>query len=199
LTRQETQSLVDVLAKKYPKVVEGVVPEILPLGLLQKVLQNLLREQVTIRDMLTIIETMAERAPQVKDPDLLTEYVRQALARHIVQPYLAENGKLPVLILDREIEEAILRASRVTDQGFVLTLDPDSAQRVLVAIEQALGRWTAATLGTPILTCLPACRGPLRKLTEKFFSQLVIISHNEIPPNIQVESLGIVGLSHATA
>ena len=198
LTRQETQSLIDTLGKKFPKVVEGVVPEVLPLGLIQKVLQNLLKERVSIRDMLTVIETMAERAPFVKDADLLTEYVRQGLARHICQPYLGEEQRLQVMMLDREIEEAIMRNTKITEQGMMLTLDPDSAQRVLNALEQAIEQWSALW-GAPVLTCLPACRGPLRKLTEKFFPQLVIISHNEIPQNVKVETLGVVGLNHAAA
>jgi flagellar biosynthesis protein FlhA len=198
LTRQEVQSLIDTLGKKFPKVVEGVVPDMLPLGLVQKVLQNLLKERVSIRDMLTIIETMSERAPFVKDADLLTEYVRQSLSRHICQPYLAEDGRMQVMMLDREIEDAIIRNTKITDQGMMLTLDPDSAQRVLGAIEQSLDQWSTL-YGTPILICLPACRGPLRKLTEKFFPQLVIISHNEIPQNVKIETLGVVGMNHATA
>ena len=102
------------------------------------------------------------------------------------------------MILDREIEEAVIRSTKVTDQGLILTLDPDAAQKVLGAIEQAIDRWGVLT-AAPILLCLPACRGPLRKLTEKFFPQLVLLSHNEIPPNVKIESLGIVGLSHAVA
>jgi flagellar biosynthesis protein FlhA len=198
LIRQETQNLLDALAKKFPKVVEGVVGDILPLGLIQKILQNLLIEHVSIRDLLTIIETMSERAPQVKDPDLLTEYVRQALARHIVQPYLSDQGKLQVMMLDREVEELLMRHTRATDQGVALTLDPESAQRILKSIEKAIDQWSVM-LGTPILTCLPAVRVPLRKLTEKFFPQLVILSHNEIPAKIPVETLSLVGMSHATA
>jgi flagellar biosynthesis protein FlhA len=198
LTRQETQNQIDALAKKYPKVVEGVIGDVLPLGLVQKVLQNLLLERVSIRDMLTIIETMSERAPHVKDPDLLTEYVRQALARHITHPYRNEEGKLQVMMLDREIEELIMRHTRSTEAGLALTLDPDGAQRILKAIEEALDQWSMV-LGTPILTCLPACRVPLRRLTEKFFPQLVILSHSEIPPDVPVETLALVGMCHAIA
>jgi flagellar biosynthesis protein FlhA len=196
LTRQETQNLVDTLAKKYPKVVEGVVGDVLPLGLVQKVLQNLLVERVSIRDTLTIIETMSERAGAIKDPDLLTEYVRQALSRHITQPHQNDEGKLQVMMLDREVEEMIMRHTRSTEQGLALTLDPESAQRILKSIEKAIDQWSTV-IGTPILTCLPAVRVPLRKLTEKFFPQLVILSHNEIPANVPVETLALVGVSHA--
>lgn len=200
LTRQETQQLVDNLAQRFPKVVEGVVPEMLPLGLIQKVLQNLLREHVSVRDMLTVIETLSERVNYVKDPDLLTEYVRQGLARHITQPYLNPDGRLHVMVLDREIEDVIARNISMSDQGMTITLEPEYAQQVLTALEQATEQWTNALgLGTPVLACLPACRGALRKLTEKFFPQLVILSHNEIPPNVNVESVGVVGLDHATA
>lgn len=198
LTRQETQSLLDTLAKKFPKVVEGVVPEILPLGLIQKVLQNLLRENVSIRDMLTIIETMTERAPMVKDPDILTEYVRQGLARHITRHYVNEDNQLLVMMLDREIEELLMRSLKPSDQGIMLTIDPATAQNLLGSLEQAIDQW-GTTFGTPILACLPAVRCPLHKLTEKFFPSLVVLSHNEIPSNIHVESLGVVGLSHANS
>ncbi len=196
LTRQEVQNLIDALAKKFPKVIEGVVPEVLSLGLIQKVLQNLLLERVTIRDMLTIIETLAERAPTVRDPDMLTEYVRQALARHITRPYQLEDGRMQVLMLDRDIEEALMRGTKMTDQGIMVTLEPETAQRILTTLEQALEQWSVQ-MDTPVLTCLPACRAPLRRLVEKFFPQLVILSHNEIPPTVQVETLGIVGMSHA--
>ncbi len=198
LTRQETQDLVDMLGKKYPKVVEGVIPDILPLGLIQKVLQNLLAEHVSIRDMLTIVETMTERTPAVRDPDLLTEYVRQGLARHVTRPYLDEAGRLRVMMLDREVEDLLMRHTRMSDQGLQLTLDPESAQRILSALEQACEEWSL-TQGTPVLTCLPACRAPLRRLTEKFLPNLVILSHNEIPPNVRVETLRIVGMIHAAA
>ncbi|MCE5229410.1 flagellar biosynthesis protein FlhA [bacterium] len=198
LTRQETQNLIDGLAKKFPKVVEGVIPDILPLGLIQRVLQNLLAEHVSIRDFLTIIETMTDRAPSVKDSDLLTEYVRQGLARHITKPYLDEVGRLRVMMLDREVEELLMRHTRMSEAGLQLTLDPESAQRILTSLEQASENWQL-TQGTPILTCLPACRAPLRRLVEKFLPSLVILSHNEIPPSVRVETLRIVGLNHAVA
>ncbi|MEN6626537.1 MAG: flagellar biosynthesis protein FlhA [Candidatus Sumerlaeia bacterium] len=198
LTRQETQALIDALNKKYPKVVEGVIPEILPLGLIQRVLQNLLAEHVSVRDFLTIIETMTEKAPTIKDPDLLTEYVRQSLARHITKPYLDELGRLRVMMLDREVEEMLMRHTRMSEAGMQLTLDPESAQRILTSLEQASESWQL-TQGTPILTCLPACRAPLRKLVEKFLPSLVILSHNEIPSNVRVETLRIVGMNRAVA
>ena len=198
LTRQETQNLVDALAKKFPKVVEGVVPDVLPLGLIQKVLQNLLTEQVSIRDVLTIIETLSDRAPAIKDADVLTECVRGALSRHIVRPYQQEDGRLHVMFLDREIEEVLMRHTKVTEQGISVALDPESAQAILKSIEQALDQWGMA-MDTPVLTCLPACRAPLRKLIEKFIPQLVVLSHNEIPPTVEIETVGIVGLSHAVA
>ncbi len=198
LTRQETQSLVDTIAKKYPKVVEGIVPEVVPLGLLQKILQNLLSERVSVRDMLTIIETLAERAPAVRDVDLLTEFVRQGLGRHITRPYMTADGRLPVMMLDRAVEELLMRHTRITDQGMQITLDPESAQRILTSLEQASEEWQL-TQGTPILTCLPACRSPLRRLTEKFLPGLVILSHNEIPPSARVETLRLVGMNHALA
>ncbi|MCH8333898.1 flagellar biosynthesis protein FlhA [Candidatus Sumerlaeota bacterium] len=198
LTRQETQNLVDSLGKKFPKVIEGVVPEIVGLGVLQRVLQHLLAERVSIRDLLTIIETLSEKVSGTTDPDLLTESVRQALARHITRQYIGEDGKLVVMMLERQMEDQIIRSTQRSEQGYLISLDPAIAQEMIVAIERAIDRWEAAQT-TPIIACLPACRGPLRKLTEKFFPNLVILSHNEIASNVIVESVGIVEKAHAAA
>lgn len=198
LTRQETQNMLDTLKSKYPKVVEGVVPDMLPLGLIQKVLQNLLSEQVSVRDMLTIIETMTERASTIKDPDVLTEYVRQSLARHIVRPYLDYDNRLQVMVLDRQVEEMIMQHTQHNEHGIFLTLDPGRAQQVLNAIEASIEQCSVLQ-ATPLITCLPAVRLPLRRLIEKFFPQVVLLSHNEIPQHVKVESLGVIGLNHAAA
>lgn len=198
LTRQEVQNLVDALAKKFPKVVEGVVPDLLPLGLIQRILQNLLVEQVPIRDLLTIIETLAEKYAIIKDPDLLTEYVRQNLARHITKQYTGEDGRLTVMMLDPKVENLIAQNTKNTEHGYALTLDPLVAQSIITSIEQGIDRWGAA-MGAPIVICLPNCRGPLRKLTEKFIPGLVILSHNEIASNVSLESVGVVEMLHAAA
>ncbi|OPZ22862.1 MAG: Flagellar biosynthesis protein FlhA [candidate division BRC1 bacterium ADurb.BinA364] len=196
LGRQETQGLLDTLAKKFPKMLEGVVPDILTLGQIQKVLQNLLRERVSIRDLQTILETMIDRSPATSDPDYLTEFVRQALARNITQQHLSDDGKLYVMMLDQEIEEHLARATQQTDAGRILAIEPRTAQSIINAIQHAMESFTMLQ-AQPIVACLPAVRLQLRKLTEKFFPSLVIISHSEIAPNTPIESVGIVRLANA--
>jgi flagellar biosynthesis protein FlhA len=198
LTRQETQNLVDALRKRFPKVVEGVVPEIVGLGLLQRVLQNLLAERVPVRDLLTIVETLTEKAPVVGDPNLLTEHVRQALARYITQRHTSEDGRIHLMSLGRQIEDLIIRNTKVIDQGYAISLDATTARRIITAIERAVERWGAAQ-ATPTIVCLPACRGPLRRLIEKFLPQVSVLSHNEIASNAIVEAVGTVELTHAAA
>ena len=121
-----------------------------------------------------------------KDPDVLTEYVRQALSRHIIRHYVNDENQLMVMMLDRQVEEMLMRNIKQSDQGIMLTIDPATAQTLLGSLEQAIEKW-GTMFGTPILACLPAVRGPLHKLTEKFFPSLVVLSHNEIPSNVQVE------------
>jgi flagellar biosynthesis protein FlhA len=197
LTRQETQNLLNSVSKRFPKVVEGVVPDLLDLGRVQKVLQNLLREQVSIRDMLTIIETLADHATTTKAPEALTEHVRQALARTITRQYVSSDGKIRLLMLDQEIEELVAHATQHTEQGAtVLAMEPTTAQRVLDGIQRGMEQFSALQ-GQPILACVPAIRRQLRQLTAKFFPSLVVLSHNEIAPSTQVESVGIVKLRGA--
>jgi len=190
ITRQETQNLIDSLAKKYPKAIDGVIPEAVSLGLFQRVLQNLLVEQVPIRDLLTIIETLVEKVALTPNADILTEHVREALSRHITRQYLDSEGRLYVMMLDPQIEDLIARNSKVTDQGFAIALEPSVAQQIIGSIESGIERW-GGLLPHPVVLCLPTCRGPLRKLVEKFIPGLAVISHNEITANISVESVGV--------
>ncbi len=198
LTRQETQNLIDTLAKKFPKVTEGVIPELVDLGTIQRVLQNLLAERVPIRDLMTIIETLAEKSQLTKDVDLLTEHVRQASARYISRQHAGADGKMHVLTLDRQIEDAILGNLKKTDQGMALTIDPASAQKIITGIESGIDRW-GSMMAAPIICCLPAVRSPLHKLTEKFFPQLVVLSHSEIASNVILEPLGMVEMTNEAA
>jgi flagellar biosynthesis protein FlhA len=196
LTRQETQKLLDSVKKKYPKVIEGVIPEILDLGPVQKVLQNLLRERVSIRDLLTILETLTDHATESKSPDYLTEFVRRALARTITKQYATSDGRIYLMMLDQEIEQIIARATQQTDQGVLLALEPGLAQRVVEAIQKGIDKFSLHQT-QPILACLPNIRVQVRRLTEKFFPNLIVLSHNEIAPTVQIESVGIVRLSDA--
>ncbi len=196
LTRQETQKLLDSVKKKYPKVIEGVVPEMLSLGQIQKVLQNLLRERVSIRDMLTIIETLADRASSTKHPALLTEFARRSLSRSISKQYMASDGKLYMMMFDQEIESLIQQASQQSEDGVILALEPSIAQRVLDSIGQAVEQFSVLQM-QPILTCLPAIRPQVRRLVEKFYPNLIVLSHAEILPSVQIETVAIVRLEAA--
>ncbi|NQU43991.1 flagellar biosynthesis protein FlhA [bacterium] len=194
LTRQETQKLLDSVKKKFPKLIEGIIPEVLELGMVQKVLQNLLRERVSIRDLITILETLIDRVQSTRDPDLLTEFVRQALARTITQQHVSTDGKIYLMMLDQEIEEVINRATQQTDQGTLLALEPALARRIIEAIQGGVEQCSILQT-TPVIACLPVIRRQVRRLTEKFFPNLIVLSHNEIAPTAQIESVGIIRLA----
>ncbi len=185
LGRQEVQRLLDALAKHYPKAVEECLNTV-NLGVVQKVLHNLVRERVSIRDLLTIVETIADYGQQIKDPDLLTEYVRQRLARAIVKPYLAADGRLHAVAIGEDIEEAIRRALQRTDQGVFLTLDPKVGSRIVAACSQAAERLAARGFD-PVFLSGPVSRRHLRRLIERSLPQAAVISQAEIPAQVQVE------------
>ncbi|NPA48420.1 MAG: flagellar biosynthesis protein FlhA [Thermodesulfobacteria bacterium] len=185
LGRQEVQRLLDALAKHYPKAVEECL-NVANLGMVQKVLHNLVRERVSIRDLLTIVETIADYGQHIKDPDLLTEYVRQRLGRVIVKPYLAPDGKLHAAAIGEDIEEAVRRSLQRTDQGTFLNLDPKVGSRIVAACTQAAER--LASMGySPVFLSGPVSRRHLRRLIERSLPQAAVISQAEIPPQVQVE------------
>ncbi|MDK2847404.1 MAG: flagellar biosynthesis protein FlhA [Desulfuromonadales bacterium] len=191
--RQEVQNLLDNIGKSYPKLVEELTPNLLPLGCIMKVLQNLLREQVSIRDLRTILETLADWGGATKDPDLLTEQVRQAMARAISGQHAQEDDLLELMTLDQQLEETIEQSVQRTGEGSYLTLDPGTAQALLenlAATMQSLGGGT-----TPILLCPPTIRPHVKRLTERYLPNLVCLSHNEISPHLRVQSLGTVSIN----
>jgi len=195
LTRQETQNILDRLAEEHPKVVEELVPNLLPLGTIQKVFQNLLKEQIPIRDLVTIVEALGDHAVSTKDPDLLTEYVRGRLSRTISNLYKNEQGALPVFVLDQKIEETITKSVQHSDQGSFLALNPVTAQGIISQIHQKI-----TSMGTdhyPILLCSNNVRRYIRSLIERFIPKLVILAYNEIAENVKIQSLGIVELANA--
>ncbi|MBF0102749.1 MAG: flagellar biosynthesis protein FlhA [Desulfobacterales bacterium] len=195
LGRQEVQHLLDNIAKTSPKPVEELVPNLLSLGSVQKVLQNLLRERISIRDMLTIVETLADYAAMSKDPDLLTEYVRQKLARSILAPYVQPNRSLQVITLDRKLEELLQKSIQHTDHGSYLAIEPNLAENILVAIREQLGKVMAINI-QPILLCSPVLRRHLRKLIESTSPTTLVISHAEILHNLNIQSVGKVALKY---
>ncbi len=194
LGRQEVQNLLDNLKKSYPKLVDDLIPDLLSLGLIMRVLQNLLREEVSIRDLRTILETMADYAQAVPDPDVLTEHIRSALSRQISSKYAQDDDVLPVMTLERQIEESIHQSLQKTEQGGqYLALDPRQAQAVLDAIGGEIQQFGGGM--TPILLCSPTIRPHVKKLTERYLPSLVIISHNEIASHLKVRSLSTVRLN----
>jgi flagellar biosynthesis protein FlhA len=196
LTRQDVQKLTDNLAQTNPKVVEELIPNQLSIGQVQKVLQNLLRERVTIRDLQTILETLADHAPLTKDPDLLTEFVRQKLARSIIRQYETEEGELPLLTLGGDIEDLLGKSIHETERGAYMSLDPEMGQRILTVLNDAVENFAQLNY-QPIILCSPVIRRHLRKLTERFIPNLVVLSHNELTPTVQLKVMGEVGLSGA--
>jgi flagellar biosynthesis protein FlhA len=157
----------------------------------QKALQNLLRERVSIRDMHTILETLADMGPVSKDPDLLTEYVRQSMSRTITRQYQTPDGTLPLVSLSQTVEDQLAGAIQTTQQGTYLGLDPELAQSIIQNIEGQLERFSVLNY-QPILLCSPLIRPHVKKLTERFIPNLVVLSHNEISNDVRIESLGLV-------
>ncbi len=193
LGRQEVQSLLDNLAKTAPKVVEELVPNVLSLGSVQKVLQNLVRESVSIRDLLTIVETLADCGMSVKSPEMLTEYVRERLARTIVRPYLDSRGSLPVISLDPKAEQALQESIRQTEGGVYLALSPGTAQRLIQQINQAVER-AVNTDGRPVVLASPLARPHLAQLVMRFLPTVPVLSQAEIPAEIRLTSVGTAGI-----
>ena len=196
LGRQEVQTLLDNLAVNHPKVVEELVPNLLSLGGVQKALQNLLKEQVSIRDLLTIVETLADYAPVTKNVDILTEYVRQRLARSITKQYETPERGIALVTFDAEIEELVSNAIQHTEHESYLSLEPAIAQKVIAQLNKAMEKFTSVNY-QPIILCSPGIRPHVRKLTERFLPTLVVLSHNEIDKRVKLKSLGVISLSHA--
>jgi len=197
LSRQDVKTLIDHAKELAPAVVEELIPDILSLGQVQKVLANLLRERVSIRDMVSILETLADYAHHTKDPDRLTEHVRQALARQILQPLLGKDKSLPVMTLDPQIEQQILDSIQQSDYGTYLALDP----KVLHVLMQNLSREVEKVVlkgMTPIIVCAPLVRINLKRVTERQLPQLMVLSYNELVQGVQVQAVGMVGMDLAS-
>ena len=193
LGRQEVQGLLDNLAKTAPKAVEDLVPGVLPLGVVQKVLQNLVRENVSIRDLLSIVETMADHGHVVKNSEVLTEYVRERLSRTVIKPYLDSQGSLPIITLEPGAEQAIQESLRQTDGGVFLALSPGLAQRLMQRINQAV-EGAVNTDGQPVVLASPTTRPHLAQLVMRFLPSVPVISQAEIPPDIRLMSVGNAGV-----
>ena len=193
LGRQETQELLDNLSKRAPKAVESLVPGVLSLGGCQKVLQSLVQENVSIRDLLTIVETLADYAPATNEPAQLTEFVRAKIGRTIVKPYLGEEGVLPIITMTPEIDEILGSAMRPAEQGGYLALEPGVAQQIIQAVNKATEDAMVAD-GQPVLLVAPQIRSQFAQLLNRFIPTLPIISQAEIPADVKIQSAATVEL-----
>ena len=193
LGRQEVQHLLDNLANNYPKVVEEIIPKIVPLGTLQKVLQKLLRERISIRDLLAILETLADYYPLTKNVDVLTGYVRQSQARLITKQYQDQEGNITVMMISPDIEDKISSAVQHTEYESFVSPDPNVVKRLVGSLQKIVTNFTTKGL-QPIVLCSPNARMSLRKTLEKYLPTLVVLSHNEIVRDANIKSLGMVEL-----
>jgi flagellar biosynthesis protein FlhA len=187
-SRQDTKKLLDRVGVEHSKVVEDLVPKLLPLAPVQKVLQNLLRERVSIRDAVSVLEALGEAASITRNPVLLTEYVRQALRRTVVKPYLNRSGDLTAWFTDPSLEQTIESAVEHSEQNSHLNLPPQAVRDILSRVS---GRITA--LETPVVVITSSgARYFLRQIVEPAMPNLVVLAHGEIPPGQKVQSLGSV-------
>lgn len=189
--RQELVSVLDNFKQDYPKIIDDLVPEILNLGVVLKVLQNLLREGVSIRDLRTILESLAEHGTIIKDADMLTEMAREGLYRTITEKVKSDQGDIPLFTLDRGIEEALAQNIIQTEKGQELSLDPKLTQTILASLNERIEE--ATNMGEKmIVLCSPVVRRHFKRLTEKFIPNLIVVSHNELSPEVNIRSLGTV-------
>ena len=189
--RQEVQALVDGLSNLYPKIVEDLVPKVVPLGVLLKVLQRLLRERVSIRDLITIIETLADYVPMTKNADILVGYVRQALSRSITRQYMDDNGNIVSMMVAPDVEEAITKSVQHLEYESFASLDPNMAGRLVGNIQKGISAFTSRG-AQPVLLSSPNVRIHLRKIIERFFPNVVVLSHNEIARDANILSIGMI-------
>ncbi len=191
LTRQDVQNLVNNIKESNPALVDELIPKLLGLGEIQKVLQNLLREGISIRDLLTIFETLADHAATSRDTDVLTEYVRQSLKRAISTKYFPANEVTSVVTLDPKIEQDIMSSVKQTEQGAYLTLDPEKTRAIMQSVETEVSK--LEEMGkNPIIVTSPIVRMYFKKLTEEYFKDLIVISYNEVEPDVELQSVGMV-------
>lgn len=189
LGKQDVQKLLDTVAKTHPKVVEDVIPGLLSLSAVQRTLQNLMKEKISIRDLQTILETLSDYATVTKDPEVLTEYVRQSLSRNITKQLQGIDGSIAVIVVDPKVERTIIESIQTTAQGSYLGLDPGTADKIA---ENLRKNYEAGVLKgyQPVLLCSPAIRRFVKKLAERVSNSVMVVSHSEIAPTTKVYSIG---------
>lgn len=196
LGRQEVQSLLDNLSKSNPKAVEELLPNLLSLGGVQKVLQNLLIEQVPVKDLLSIVETLADYAPMTKDPDILTEYVRHKLSRSILGPHIGEDGVLQIITIGQDVEDMLQQGLQKTEHGSYLSIDPASADPIINLIQKQAEKAMALNI-QPILMTSPIIRRHLKKMISSFSPSIMVVSQSELLSDMKIKSIGQVSLNYA--
>lgn len=191
MTRQDVQNLINNVQEANSTLITELVPKLLSVGEIQKVLQNLLKEGISIRDLITIFESLADNAPTTRDTDVLTEYARQSLKRAISNKYFPPNEMTSVVTLDPKVEQEIMASVKQTEQGAYLTLDPEKVQEILGSVKDEVTKLD--DLGkNPIVITSPIVRMYFKKLTEEQFQDLIVVSYNEIEPNVELQSVGMV-------
>ncbi|MBP7347563.1 MAG: flagellar biosynthesis protein FlhA [Butyrivibrio sp.] len=191
LTRQDIQNLVNNLKENNQALVDELVPKLMSLGEIEKVLQNLLKEGISIRDLVTIFETLADYAPTTHDTDILTEYVRQSLKRAISGKYFSTGETTSVVTLDPKLEQDIMGSVKQTETGAYLTLDPDRTKAILKSVGSETKKLEDAGKN-PIIMTSPIVRMYFKRMTEDYFRDLIVISYNEVESNIELQSVGMV-------
>lgn len=191
LTRQDVSNLINNIKETNTALVEDLTPKLLGIGEIQKVLQNLLKEGISIRDLLTIFETLADHAATSRDTDVLTEYVRQSLKRAISNKYFPANETTSVVTLDPKVEQEIMGSVKQTEQGAYLTLDPEKTKSIMASVETEITK--LENIGkSPIVITSPIVRMYFKKLTEDYFKDLIVVSYNEVEANVELQSVGMV-------
>ncbi|HAL01836.1 MAG TPA: EscV/YscV/HrcV family type III secretion system export apparatus protein, partial [Lachnospiraceae bacterium] len=191
LTRQDVQNLVDNLKESNPSIVEELIPKLLGLGEIQKVLQNLLSEEISIRDLLTIFECLADHATVTRDTDLLTEYVRQSLKRAISSKFFGGNQAVSVVTLDPKVEQEIMASVKQSEQGAYITLAPDRIKQIIDSAKVEVKK--LEDIGkSPIVLTSPIVRMYFKKITEDYFKNLAVISYNEVESDVELQSVGMI-------
>ncbi len=191
LTRQDVQNLINNVKENNSTLIEELIPKLMGIGEVQKVLQNLLSEGISIRDLVTILETLADHATVTRDTDILTEYVRQELRRVISSKYFPPGEVTQVITLDPAIEQEIMNSVKQTEQGAYLTLDPERTRKVIASLQAELKK--LEDMGkNPIIITSPIVRMYFKKLTGDYIKDLIVISYNEVESNVELQSVGMV-------
>ena len=191
LTRQDVQNLINNIKDNNSTLIDELVPKLMGIGEIQKVLQNLLEEGISIRDLVTILETLADHAAVTRDPDILTEYARQGLKRAISSKYFTVGEVTNVVTVDPAIEQEIMNSVKNTEQGSYLSLDPERSKKIVEALGNELKK--LEDMGkNPIVITSPIVRMYFRNLAKDYYKDIIVISYNEVESNVELQSVGMV-------